>query len=178
MFLPSLLSNDVLHELVQAAMVAPEGNFAEVGVYNGGSASRLYYVAQNSGRELYLFDTFTGIPFCDPLRGDEHRVGDFDDADLTTVKAAMPKAKLCIGTFPDTLPDTGPLALVHVDCDQYQSVKDCITHLWPRMVDGGLMIFDDYTCLIGARRAVDELMPGKVVISPAGKAWMWRRRVN
>jgi O-methyltransferase len=47
---------------------------------------------------------------------------------------------------------------VHIDVDIYQSVRDCIRFLYPRLVPGGFMVFDDYgfpSCP-GARRAVDE----------------------
>jgi O-methyltransferase len=45
-----------------------------------------------------------------------------------------------------------------VNVDLYRSVRDCIEFLYPRMVPGGFLVFDDYgfpSCP-GARRAVDE----------------------
>lgn len=168
--LPSIISGDRLHELRQAAEAAPPGNFVEVGVYMGGSAQHLYDVAREQGRQIYLFDTFCGMPHCDPER-DRHPVGDFGDVHLPGLQAAMPEAHFCVGVFPATLVETGPIALAHIDCDQYQSVRDCIVHLVPRMVAGGLMIFDDYVDLLGARQAVNEMLgAAAVTMSPQGRA--------
>ena len=32
----------------------------------------------------------------------------------------------------------------HIDVDIYQSVRDCISFIYPRLSPGGFMIFDDY----------------------------------
>ena len=32
----------------------------------------------------------------------------------------------------------------HIDVDVYQSAKDICEWLWPRLVSGGLVLFDDY----------------------------------
>ena len=169
----SVISPDLLNELIEEARRAPDGDFVEVGVYQGGSLSGLTQVArEKGGRRVFGFDTFTGIPF--QLAGvDHHKVGDFGDTSLDAVRAAVPDAILVQGTFPDTLTDdVGPIALAHVDCDQYQSVRDCCTHLASRMVPGGVMIFDDPDCLAGAGKAVLEVFPQeRVAISPRGK---WR----
>lgn len=118
------------------------------------SAQSLLAVAQAQGRALYLFDTFDGIPFKD--HGDHRNVGDFRDVELDALRAALTGAVFCVGLFPDTLVDTGPLAFVHADADQYRSTRDICLHLGPRMVPGGLMLFDDYPHLESCRRAVDE----------------------
>ncbi|MFZ0215142.1 MAG: TylF/MycF/NovP-related O-methyltransferase, partial [Candidatus Dormiibacterota bacterium] len=64
------------------------------------------------------------------------------------------------GYIPDTFQglDVQRIAWAHVDVDIYQSVLDCIDFIYPRLVPGGYMIFDDYgfpSC-VSARRAVDE----------------------
>lgn len=167
--LVSVINADCLHELRREAEAAPPGNFAEVGVYRGGSAQHLYEVACATQRQLYLFDTFAGMPFRDAI--DVHPVGDFGDTSLQYLRKALPLAIFRVGVFPETLGYTGPLALVHVDCDQHRSVRDCCELLAPRMVAGGVMVFDDYNVLPGARLAVDEIFGGRVEISPTtGKA--------
>ena len=163
----SEISPNALNELRETAARVPPGNFAEVGVYRGGSAAILYAVAQASGRALFLFDTFTGIPHQGPM--DHHKVGDFGDVDLASLKAALPAATFCVGVFPDTLVDTGPLALVHVDCDQYASVKACCEAFGPRMVPGGVMVFDDCDVLAGARQALQECFGDRATVSVQGK---------
>lgn len=171
MRLRSLISPDILNELAHEARYVPAGDFVEVGVYQGGSALVLYGIAMQQGRQLWLFDTFTGIPYADPELGDRHKVGDFKDTNLDALRAAMPAAQFMVGLFPETLkPEPRAIALAHVDCDQYRSVRACIEELGPRMVPGGVIVFDDYNALPGAKRAVEEFYSGRVELSNKGKA--------
>ena len=167
----SVIAADNVHELAEAARMTPKGDIVEVGVYKGGSAAALAHVAREQGRRLFLFDTFTGIPVANPARGDVHAIGDFADTSVEAVRAAIPDAFICVGIFPCTLTEgVGPIAFAHIDCDQYDSVRSCCLKLGPLMAPGGLMVFDDYDSLAGARAAVDECFPGRVVLSQRGKA--------
>jgi O-methyltransferase len=169
----SVIAPHHLEELVDAARSAPPGDFVEVGVYRGGSAVLLAEVARATGRRLFLFDTFTGIPFRDAV--DRHEVGDFSDTSLEMVREAVPDATFCVGVFPDTMPDDiGPIALAHVDCDQYRSVHDCCAHLGPRMAPGGVMVFDDPNVLDGASQAVRESFSADRIETSAGGKWRVR----
>jgi predicted O-methyltransferase YrrM len=161
--LPSLIEAVALGHLVDAARTAPPGDFLELGVYQGGSASALYEVAVEQGRRLWLFDTFTGMP--EATGGlDLHQVGDFADTSAEAVQAALPLARIRVGVFPATLEDdVGPIALAHIDCDQYATTLTACYLLGPRMVPGGVMIFDDYDCLNGATAAVDAVFGSRVV---------------
>jgi hypothetical protein len=154
----SLLAPHSIAALRDLAMSAPPGAFCEVGVYKGGSAAILYEIAQQQGRILYLYDTFTGIPISQPEQGDYHQVGDFADADIDQVRAAMPAAIIRQGIFPSTLIDMAPLAFAHVDCDQYASIRACCQLLPPMMPADGVILLDDYLNFEGARRAVHETL--------------------
>ena len=171
--LHSLIHPKVLHELCQIAEMAPPGPFVEVGVYKGGSAILLAAIAQAQGRPIYLYDTFTGMP--EATAGvDYHPVGKFADTSAEAVQAAIPYATFCIGTFPETLgEEPARIAFAHVDCDQYATTKAVCALLSPRMVPGGCMVFDDYPCLDGARRAVDEAFGDRVTHTATGKAAVW-----
>jgi hypothetical protein len=159
MTLSTLLSQECLVAMARLAEGAPAGCLVEVGVYRGGSAAFLYEVAQRQGRELHLFDTFRGMPV-EEFGLDKHRVGEFADCPLGEMRAAMPGAHFRVGVFPGTLialpDDIDDIAFVHCDCDQYESYRAVIGHLWPRMVSGGVMLFDDYPYLAGAKKAVEE----------------------
>lgn len=149
----SLLPLHVLDELEESASFSPEGNLCEIGVYKGGSALRLYKVALEQNRSLYLYDTFAGIPERSPI--DTHGIGDFGDTSLPEIEMLMPQAKIHAGIFPQTLVNMAPLAFTHIDCDQYASILAAYTCLEPMMVQGGVMQFDDYFELEGARQAID-----------------------
>ena len=167
----SMLHPAQIEAMCELARSSPRGPFVEVGVYKGGSAWHLAKIAREQGRELHLFDTFTGTPIAD--EDDNHRIGDFGDTALHEVRAAIPDAIFHVGKFPDTLA-VDPLfkiAFVHVDCDQYQSVKDCIKYLWPLVAPGGVMLFDDGECTRGCTRAVVEHFTS-FAVTPVGRAYV------
>lgn len=134
--------------------MTPPGAFVEIGVYKGGSAWHLAEIAKAQKRPLYLYDTFTGIPFQDAI--DYHKVGDFGDTSFAMVRDAIPYATVIRGVFPATYVEMGPIAFAHVDADQYQSIKDACERLGPNMVNGGVILFDDYGYIEGATKAVNE----------------------
>lgn len=143
-----------------------EGSFAEVGVYKGGTARLIYNTPDSWFMYYHLFDTFEGMPETDPTK-DLHRKGDFKDTSLEVVSKLFEneqgEVRFHKGFFPtsaDALSERCEYSLVHVDCDIYKSVKDCCEFFYPRMIKGGVIIFDDYgfpTCP-GAKKAVDEFV--------------------
>lgn len=62
------------------------------------------------------------------------------------------------GPVERTLPDHAPerIALLRLDTDWYESTRHELTHLYPRLASGGVLIVDDYGHWEGCRRAVDE----------------------
>lgn len=156
--LTSIIASAQLDAMCALAADCPPGDFAEIGVYRGGSASRLYEVALRQGRELHLFDTFTGTPFY--TEGlDRHLVDDefADDRAQYRIANLLPSAKLHVGIYPKTHPsELRDLAFVHCDCDQYLSYRAVIEKMWPLVAPNGVLLFDDYPYLDGARRAVEE----------------------
>ncbi len=172
MKLESLLGEELVESMGHLARTAPSGCFVEVGVYKGGSAQKLYEIAQEQGREIYLFDTFTGIPIKSGI--DHHKIGDFADVDLDLIRKELPLARIYIGIFPHTIPGDilKSIAFVHVDCDQYESVRSCIMYLYPRMVTGGIMLFDDYDSLDGAKKAVTDYFKDNEIFTNNGKAYV------
>lgn len=144
-----------------------EGAFAEIGVYRGGTAWLLRSVTEPAAKDLHLFDTFAGMPETDLAR-DLHTAGDFADTSLASVRTFVgegPRVHYHAGRFPDTAgPDLGDrFAFVHVDVDIAQSVTDACELFYPRMVPGGVLVFDDYgfTSCPGAKRSVDAFFAGR-----------------
>jgi hypothetical protein len=58
------------------------------------------------------------------------------------------------------------ICLLHVDCDMYIPTKVALEHLWPRVVKGGVVVFDDYGIRPweGESTAVDEYFADKSII--------------
>jgi hypothetical protein len=73
-------------------------------------------------------------------------------------------AILVEGPFDDTLNKfKEKIAILYLDCDLYQSYMDCLNSLYPSLVSGGVVIFDEYYSLKypGARLAVIEFFKEK-----------------
>jgi hypothetical protein len=160
MTLASLIDSHDLDVLCDLAAASPQGCIIELGVYQGGSAQRLYDVCEKQGRTLHLFDTFAGHPIVTAHDTPTHHQGRYSDAITPdALQALLPNAVLHVGTFPDTLPpDLSDIALVHSDADLYAPTKAVCTLLPPRMVQGGMLYFDDYgrTECPGVERAITE----------------------
>jgi len=158
----SLVQEKIINKFLSVAEKTPKGCFVEVGVYKGGAAIKISELAEKQKRKVFLYDTFTGIPYKDAI--DQHKIGDFSDTSYEEVKEAIPYAKVIQGIFPQSAVDMGKVAFVHVDCDQYRAIKETVQYLSPLMVKGGVMWFDDYGCLAGATQAVEELFGNKIEI--------------
>ncbi len=150
----TLVNYEVIARMVAVASEAPAGCFVEVGVYKGGTAWFLSRLAKLQGRELYLYDTFTGIPYSG--KNDPHKVGDFSDTSIEEVSKHVPDAHIIQGIFPSTAVDMGAVGFVHLDVDQEQSYTDALEYLLPLMSPGGVIWCDDADCLPGASDAVCE----------------------
>lgn len=61
------------------------------------------------------------------------------------------------GWFEETVPntDTGPIAMLRLDGDLYNSTRVCLLHLFPKVIKGGCVIIDDWQ-LTGCRAACEE----------------------
>jgi len=171
----SLLGPDMLETIAYLARCVPHGVFIEVGVYKGGTARVMADIANERSVPIHLFDTFTGIPDKGPFDL-HHNIGDFGDTSVDAVRQLIPEAIIHQGYFPDTVPrDLFGISFVHVDCDQYSGAMGAINVLWPRMIQGGVMLFDDYECTSGVTKAVnDRFSPNHILKTPQGRAVLLR----
>ncbi len=65
--------------------------------------------------------------------------------------------KMIKGLFEDTIElENFEVAVAHIDGDWYHSVMTCLMRIAPRLVQGGVLVIDDYDSWSGCRRAVDE----------------------
>jgi O-methyltransferase len=163
----SLVSPDRMFMLVQwldFALAAP-GEVAEFGVWRGGTALLLrnHLATRASGRTLHLFDSFAGLPAANPAKDNYHREGDLADTSEAAVRDLLGDGRLVVihpGPFEDTLAAASGhrFCFAHVDADLYSSVLLATDFIFPRLNDGGVIVYDDYgfrTCA-GAKAAVDE----------------------
>jgi O-methyltransferase len=141
------------------------GDFAEVGVYKGGTAYLLAQMATQCHKRLFLFDTFHGMPPVDASK-DLHHEGDFNDTSLKHVANLLEpfiNVAMYQGIFPKynlEYVEFRKFSLVHLDVDIYPSVKECLEFFAPRMTPGGIIVLDDYlepNCP-GAKLAADDFV--------------------
>lgn len=155
-----------------------DGHYYECGVAYGGSARLIALILNDKNSlthkitELHLFDTFQGLP--DPSEFDRnnqgtiyHKKGDIK-SDFGASKKHIEQnisntdfIEYHIGLIPDTFRDleNHKIAFAHIDVDLYQSYMDCLSFIWPRIVPGGMILFDDVghdNDCPGARKAVEK----------------------
>lgn len=149
-----------------------DGIVAECGVFRGGSAA-LLAAATSPGRQVYLFDSFQGLPAPGEKDGQQaHSLyregwchGTAGDVRAICRRVGVEDARLHLveGWFQDTLPafPPQPIALLHVDADWYESVRLCLETFYDRVSPGGFVVFDDYGRWEGCTRAVDEFVAAR-----------------
>jgi O-methyltransferase len=157
---------ELWHLLGQAAR-AP-GEILEVGVWRGGTGCLLAARASQVAGEakVYLCDTFQGVVKAggeDNLyKGGEHADTSAEIVTALAQSMGLHNVEILAGIFPD---QTGHVVedkrfrFCHIDVDVYQSAKDVVEWVWPRMPIGGVLVFDDYGFphVRGVRKLVDEL---------------------
>lgn len=171
------------HAVEQLETRQIEGDIVECGVWRGGSMMLVALMLQAMGknqRDIYLFDTFTGMS--EPTEADVQ----FDGVSASSVLDSFEKNtgawcyagieevqnNLRLTQYPDqqlhfiqgmveqTIPEHAPekIALLRLDTDWYESTLHELEHLYPRLVKGGVLIIDDYGHWKGSRTAVDEYL--------------------
>ena len=162
---------------------AIDGAIVECGVWRGGlmmAAARQLLADHGPTRELWLYDTFDGLP--EPGRFDVARRGipaaealaENTDAEGKSCRAGLAEVRrnmastgypaekvryiegMVEATIPATIPDK--IAVLRLDTDFYSSTAHELTHLYPRLSIGGVLIIDDYGYWAGARKATDEFL--------------------
>ncbi|HEY7120312.1 MAG TPA: TylF/MycF/NovP-related O-methyltransferase [Tepidisphaeraceae bacterium] len=159
------------------------GDFVECGVFRGAStclAAEAFKHLGDTTRKLYLYDTFEGMTA--PTARDVDFAGRTPEQHLRTwgartmsemtnspidqvrqnvLATGLPAERFVFvkgkveQTIPGTLPD-GPIAILRLDTDWYESTKHELVHLYPRLSPGGVLIVDDYGFWRGSREACDE----------------------
>lgn len=146
-----------------------DGDIIEFGSFKGGSAG-FFLRKMDISKTLHVFDSFAGMP--EVSRDDNfHKAGDFSDTMEERVRKGLssiaPNFEMHVGFFSQTLNELQSsdlnFCLAHIDADLYESILDSLAFTYPRMVRGGIMIFDDYgapSCE-GAKKAIDEFFSDK-----------------
>lgn len=176
----TMLSRERLEALYLGAKKICEsglvGSFVECGVSAGGSSALLAWVAKKYSRQpraVYCFDTFEGMPApgiddrhagipaqktgwgqgtcAAPLESLVEAAGKVD-----AVEVIRPVKGLFQHTLPMTRHEIGPIALLHLDGDWYDSTRAILENLYAQTQPGAYLQIDDYGYWDGCRKAVEE----------------------
>jgi len=174
-----------LRELARS-IAGVAGDIAECGSLRGASA---YFVAEATAatdKQLHLFDSWQGLSAPVDADGTAFKAGDLTSTEAECLATLAPFAERVVlhpGWIPARFGDVEQLrfSLVHVDVDLYEPHRDALAFFWPRLSDGGVMVFDDYGSSFcpGARQAVDEYFDPlglRVVGVPTGQAFLFKPR--
>ena len=149
------------------------GDACEVGCWRGLSAYQIahHIKAVPTDASLHIFDSFEGLSDFAPA--DTPRSGLPHDQELRSKFAAgLEIVQRNLREFDFILFYEGwvparfgevedkRFSFVHVDVDLYQPTYETFKFFYPRLVPGGLMVFDDYGCIDfpGAKLAVDAYL--------------------
>lgn len=156
------------------------GVYVECGVAAG--AQIIAMGAGAPGKTIFGFDSFEGLPLPSnkddqmpgirmlskdeqnrlPSPGEQVLVSSGAtvvpiDSVLDHIKNSGVKTKFILvpGWFENVIPyyETGPISILRLDGDLYNSTYVCLKYLYPKVIKGGLVIIDDWK-LPGCQRAV------------------------
>lgn len=126
------------------------GDILEVGVWRGGTAGILAAGNKNGQGNVFLADTFCGVPKAGELdtlyKGGEHADTSKEMVIEVLKKLHVLNYELLIGIFPDDFKDfsSTSIKLCHIDVDTFLSAKGVLEFIWPKLINGGVVVFDDY----------------------------------
>jgi O-methyltransferase len=90
---------------------------------------------------------------------------DVNELFFGALKIDRSQVRIHQGWFQETVPGAvsaiGPVAVLRIDGDWYESTKICLEQLYGSVVDGGFVIIDDYGTFVGCAQAVDEFLAAR-----------------
>ncbi|CCQ64919.1 hypothetical protein CWATWH0402_783 [Crocosphaera watsonii WH 0402] len=176
-----------------------EGALVECGVAQGGTSAMMALASRVLGetpRQKWLFDSYEGLP--EPTAEDYEggKTGHFirplpkgsclgtieqvSELMFDTLEFPKEEVHLIKGWFQDTTPvyreKVGKIAVLRLDGDWYESTKVPLENFFDQVVEGGLIIIDDYATCFGSRKAVDEFRTNRNItnpLNPDGRGGAW-----
>ncbi len=144
-----------LHEVYRKHMSPSAGRTSE-------EANKIKSIWSNM--RFFAFDSFQGLPAVEGIdnQGRDFVEGtwSFEESEFKKKisKSGLPLEKVVAvpGWFEETCVETTiqkyemrKAAIIHIDCDLYSSTKSVLKFVEPLLVDGTILIFDDWFCFRG-----------------------------
>jgi O-methyltransferase len=187
-----------LHTLVWAAQNASklEGDLVECGVFKGDMSWVIARMLrfENLPKTFYLYDTFAGFPehlskpedFPDVPHFHAYAHELYSDASIYPSVVARfkpyPNVKVVKGAVPDIFKEIVPekICFLHIDLNSPSAEHAALQQLFPKVVSGGHIVFDDYGWVAAKKQkaAIDEFFTplGYTVLElPTGQGLLVKR---
>lgn len=178
-----------------------QGDFVECGVGNGFLASAILdYLDWNhlsKSKKMVLMDTFCGIDGKYLTKEEIQLKGDAATQNEAYKKAGVyassvdavrenfsqwERVEIIAGSIPETLPeaDVNRIAFLHIDMNCIPPEIAAFRHFWPMLVDGGILLLDDYayfdhTLQKEAMDAELEIVNHSILSLPTGQGLVIKR---
>lgn len=148
------------------------GDLIETGVWHGGACifmRALLNLFNIKDRSVWVADSFCGFP--PDCKEDIDKTSHVHGLKGLAISADIVKGnfkyynllddqvKFLEGYFRDTLPtisEDQKFSVIRLDGDLYESTKDALVNLYPKLSKGGYCIIDDYYSIYNCKMAVDE----------------------
>jgi hypothetical protein len=157
------------------------GEVVECGVFKGASLIRFALFREifgdASSKEIVGFDAFGEFPVPEFEPDKERRKEFIKEAGSESISTEQLETvfsnknienyDLVKGDVNETIPayiEENPelrISLLNIDIDVYEATKTILEELYPRLVSGGVVLFDDYGKFPGETKAVDEYFSDK-----------------
>ncbi len=155
-------------------------DFAEIGCWRGHSSYVISCLIKKYSKKkinFHIFDSFEGLS--EKSKFDEN-LSKFSDNQLLKIRTQFKsdetfvKDKVLgdfnfINTYKGWIPEkfhileNKKFSLVHIDVDLYEPTLESLKFFYPKLIDGGIIICDDYNSKVfdGAKKACDEYFKDK-----------------
>lgn len=141
------------HLLGRVLALGIPGDVVELGSMTGMTAAVMQRTIKDFGadKKLYLYDSFEGLPPIGEKDGKCSLVPEnFKTSPSYTIERfndlGLEQPIIVPGWFSDTLPGKLPekICFAHLDGDLYESIKQSIEAVYPRLPPGAIALIDDY----------------------------------
>jgi hypothetical protein len=167
-----------VHKAIETIERDVPGHVVECGVWRGGCGLAML-LAQRAAfgevlRPVHFMDSFAGLPLVGCRDGtaaaawqantEDNCVASREELELTlrSFKFTSGEFEIWEGLFSATLPDVvgalPAIALLRIDCDWYDSTRECLDALMPLVSNHATVIVDDYFAWDGSARAVHDYL--------------------
>jgi len=154
-------TSPLVHLLLARAILSipPDvaGDIIECGVWKGASTASLSIVCSRVGRRLVVCDSFEGLPDDGLKRHTGLHTGVYGHYQEGMFRGAEQEVRANVercgaieactfvkGFFNESLRQlSSPISFAFLDVDLESSMRDCLRHIWPLLVDGGYVYTDD-----------------------------------